>query len=342
MSPAKSRRINIPIGILWNNNAWKTDDGEFANRFIQGYGQRNGNFMFNFFWSEPALNFGFGKPDPAKQWQLPVNHPDVLALREELKKIFCYWMDMGADGIRADMAGALVKGIDVSGGTKDFWKEIRRIVKEKYPQAFMVSEWSYPKDALDAFHADFFHWFDGYNDLTQKESWRILNGFSEGHSFFDKEGKGNIAYFLSKYMEQYNETKSRGYIILPLGNHDNARMNVNRSTDELELIMVFGMTMPGVPFLYYGNEIGMRQPVSYASNRRSVSASCRCTHAYAMDIRQKLRIFHGRFLPALSARRYKQRCAERRNRTGGHGFTAESCKETHCIKAGRAGACRIC
>ncbi len=244
---------------VWNDNVWKTEEGELAGRFIHGYGQRNGNFMFNFFWSEPALNFGFGKPDPAKPWQLPVNHPDVLALREELKKIFCFWMDMGADGIRADMAGALVKGTDVSGGTKDFWKEIRGIVKEKYPQAFMVSEWSYPKDALDAFHADFFHWFDGYNDLTQKESWRILNGVSEGHSFFDKEGKGNIAYFLSKYMEQYNETKSKGYIILPLGNHDNARMNVKRSTDDLELIMVFGMTMPGVPFLYYGNEIGMSQ-----------------------------------------------------------------------------------
>jgi len=166
---------------------------------------------------------------------------------------------MGADGIRADMAGALVKGTDVNGDTKKFWKEIRQIVKERYPQAFMVSEWSYPKDALDAFHADFFHWFDGYNDLTQKESWRILNGFSSGHSFFDKQGKGNIAYFLSKYMEQYSETKSKGYIILPLGNHDNARMNVNRTPDELELIMVFGITMPGVPFIYYGNEIGMRQ-----------------------------------------------------------------------------------
>jgi maltose alpha-D-glucosyltransferase/alpha-amylase len=244
---------------VWNDNVWKMEEGEFANRFIQGYGQRNGNFMRNFYWSEPALNFGFGKPDSSKAWQLPTNHPDVLALREELKKIFCFWMDMGADGIRADMAGALVKGTDVNGDTKKFWKEIRQIVKEKYPQAFMVSEWSYPKDALDAFHADFFHWFDGYNDLTQKESWRILNGFSEGHSFFDKEGKGNIAYFLSKYMEQYNDTKSKGYIVLPLGNHDNARMNVNRTPDELELIMVFGITMPGVPFIYYGNEIGMRQ-----------------------------------------------------------------------------------
>jgi glycosidase len=245
---------------VWNDNVWKMEEGEFANRFIQGYARRNGNFMRNFYWSQPALNFGFGKPDPEKKWQLPTNHHDVLAMREELKKIFCYWMDMGADGIRADMAGALVKGSDVNGDTKKFWTEIRQIVREKYPQAFMVSEWSYPKDALDgAFHADFFHWFDGYNDLTQKESWRILNGYSEGHSFFDREGKGNIAYFLSNYMDQYNATKSKGYIILPLGNHDNARINVNRTPEDLEIIMAFGITMPGIPFIYYGNEIGMRE-----------------------------------------------------------------------------------
>jgi maltose alpha-D-glucosyltransferase/alpha-amylase len=36
-------------------------------------------------------------------------------------------------------------------------------------------------------------------------------------------------------------------------------MNVNRTPDELELIMVFGITMPGIPFIYYGNEIGMRE-----------------------------------------------------------------------------------
>jgi maltose alpha-D-glucosyltransferase/alpha-amylase len=244
---------------VWTDNVWKMEEGEFANRFIQGYGQRNGNFMRNFYWSQPALNFGFGQPDTNKKWQLPTNHPDVLAMREELKRIFCYWMDMGADGIRADMAGALVKGNDINGDTKKFWQEIRQIVKEKYPQAFMVSEWSYPKDALDAFHADFFHWFDGYNDLTQKESWRILNGYSEGNSYFDKEGKGNIAFFLSKYMDQYSTTKTKGYIILPLGNHDNARMNVNRTPNDLEIIMAFGMTMPGIPFIYYGNEIGMRQ-----------------------------------------------------------------------------------
>ncbi|MBA7548740.1 Trehalose synthase/amylase TreS [subsurface metagenome] len=181
-----------------------------------------------------------------------------------------FWMDMGADGFRADMAGALVKNANITGNdqffnakdqdTKQFWQEIREIFNTEYPEAFMIAEWSGPIDALDnAFHADFFHWFHGYNDLFQKESWRILNGYSEGHSFFDREGKGNIMNLLDSYMEQYSATKSMGYITLPFGNHDNARINVRRTNKELEMIYAFGITMPGLPFIYYGNEIGMRQ-----------------------------------------------------------------------------------
>ena len=253
---------------IWTDNTWVNPPDAYKDSFIKGYSRRNGQFMRNFYWSQPALNFGFAKPE--QPWMLPTNHPDVIAMREELKRVLRFWMDMGADGFRADMAGALVKNSNITGNdqffnardeaTKQFWQEIRQLMDKEYPGSFMVAEWSGPKDALDnAFHTDFFHWFNGYNDLTQKESWRILNGVSEGHSFFDKEGKGNITAFLESYMDQYTATKAKGYITIPMGNHDNARINVNRTDKELAMIYAFGLTMPGVPFVYYGNEIGMRQ-----------------------------------------------------------------------------------
>ena len=131
----------------------------------------------------------------------------------------------------------------------------------EYPGSVMVAEWSHPESALcgGGFHADFYHWFQGYNDLIQKESWRILNGYSEGHSYFDREGKGNITYFLESYLDQYHKTVGKGYINLPLGNHDLSRLNIQRSTQDLEIIFAFSLTMPGIPFIFYGNEIGMRQ-----------------------------------------------------------------------------------
>ncbi|MBQ1701999.1 MAG: alpha-amylase, partial [Prevotella sp.] len=170
---------------IWTETNWVDPPREFAGQFIKGYGQRNGQFMRNFYWCQPALNFGFANPDPEQPWQLPTNHPDVMAMREDLKNVLRFWMDMGADGFRADMAGALVKTRRVRGNeqffntneneTKLFWREIRQLLEKEYPQGFMVAEWSYPADALDnCFHVDFFHWFNGYNDLFQKESWRIL------------------------------------------------------------------------------------------------------------------------------------------------------------------------
>ncbi|MBN2263722.1 MAG: hypothetical protein JW735_12450, partial [Prolixibacteraceae bacterium] len=227
---------------IWTDNTWINPPKEFSDAFIKGYSSRNGQFMRNFYWSQPALNFGFTNPE--EPWMLPIDHPDIKALQDELKNVLRFWMDMGADGFRADMAGALVKNANVKGndqffnsrdeGTKLFWQDIRKLMDAEYPGSFMVAEWSGPIDALDnAFHTDFFHWFEGYNDLVQKESWRILNGVSEGHSFFDRQGLGNIQAFLDSYMAQYLPTKDKGYINLPLGNHDNARINVDRTDKEL-------------------------------------------------------------------------------------------------------------
>jgi glycosidase len=266
---AKQEKNKYSNWYIWTDNTWVNPPDVYKDSFIKGYSRRNGQFMRNFFWNEPALNFGFAKPE--EKWMLPIDNPDVLELQKELKKILRFWMDMGAGGFRADMAGALVKNANFTGneqffntrdeGTKKFWREIRAIMDKEYPGSFMVAEWSYPEAALDGggFHADFFHWFQGYNDLLQKEGWRILNGISDGHSFFDKEGKGNILNFLQSYMGQYNKTKGKGYILLPLGNHDLSRLNINRTVDELEMLFAFSLAMPGIPFIYYGNEIGMRQ-----------------------------------------------------------------------------------
>ena len=270
MESAKQEKNKYSNYYIWTETNWVDPPKEFAGSFIKGYGKRNGQFMRNFYWCQPALNFGFSNPDPNEPWQLATDHPDVVAMKNDLKDVLRFWMEMGADGFRADMAGALTKTSQTSGNeqfhntrenaTKLFWREIRQLLEEEFPHGFMVAEWSYPADALDnCFHVDFFHWFNGYNDLFQKESWRILNGVSEGHSYFDAEGKGNITDFLASYMDQYEQTKGKGYISLPLGNHDNARLGNRRTDKELEIIYAFGFTMPGVSFLYYGNEIGMKQ-----------------------------------------------------------------------------------
>ncbi|MDP4226943.1 MAG: alpha-amylase family glycosyl hydrolase [Bacteroidota bacterium] len=236
---------------IWTNSTWFAGMEKYSSNFIQGYCNRDGNFMTNFFWHQPALNYGFAHPDPSQPWQLPVNHPDVLALKAEMRNVMKFWLDMGADGFRVDMAGSLIKNDDGT-ACAEYWKGIREWLDKNYPEAFMISEWSNPVKSIGegGFHADFNHWSKGYESLYQKQD----------NSYFSRQGKGNISDFLKTYLEQWDATKEKGYISLPIGNHDMIRIKNNGRTDEdIELIFAFMLTMPGVPFIYYGDEIGMKQ-----------------------------------------------------------------------------------
>jgi glycosidase len=243
---------------VWTNCTWFPGMDKYKAGFIQGYCERDGMFMNNFFWHQPALNYGYAKPDPNQPWQLPVDHPDVMALKEEMKNVMRFWLRMGCDGFRCDMAGSLVKNDDC-GETAKYWKTVREFLDKEFPGKFMVSEWSYPKDAVKGgFNADFLHWFNGYDDLFQKEKFRNPN--HDGHSYFDSQGLGDITHFLDVYLDQYYGSRDLGYISVPFGNHDLERIkNNNRNDKDMQVIFAFMLTLPGTPFIYYGDEIGMKQ-----------------------------------------------------------------------------------
>jgi maltose alpha-D-glucosyltransferase/alpha-amylase len=64
--------------------------------------------------------------------------------------------------------------------------------------------------------------------------------------------------FLNGYLGHYQKIHNMGHMALPTGNHDiNPRISKGRSTSDLELVFLFILTMPGVPFIWYGDEIGM-------------------------------------------------------------------------------------
>ncbi len=64
--------------------------------------------------------------------------------------------------------------------------------------------------------------------------------------------------FLDQYLPQYEATKDEGHFCLITCNHDTARLAPRLTPEELAVAYGMILTMPGVPFLYYGDEIGMR------------------------------------------------------------------------------------
>ena len=239
---------------IWTNSAW--DHGEGSLKFINGYGERNGNYAINFFYSQPALNYGFANPKP-NSWQQPRDAAGPTATRRELKKIISFWLGIGADGFRVDMASSLVKNDPDRKATIALWQEVRQWLQKSYPEAILLSEWSNPTEAISAgFHIDFMLHFGvpGYASLFFNEK-GIAKG---GKCFFDSRGKGDVCEFLDSYHRQYRKTRRKGYISIPSGNHDIQRLNSGRNQDDLKVIFTFLLTWPGVPFIYYGDEIGMR------------------------------------------------------------------------------------
>jgi glycosidase len=237
---------------IWTNSAW---DAPMNYKVVSGKYDRDGNYIVNFFSTQPALNYGFN--EITESWQLPYTHPDCLSTREALKDVIRFWLSSGADGFRVDMADSLVKNDDEKTATGQIWMDIREMLDREYPEAALISEWSCPERSLKyGFHSDFYlnHVGNGYYTLFRNKDEET----GEQKSFFSKEGKGDITLFTEDYLKKYNSSKKFGYISFFTCNHDTPRMSREFDDRELSLAYAFIFTMPGVPFLYYGDEIGMK------------------------------------------------------------------------------------
>lgn len=74
---------------------------------LRGISARNGSCAVNFFSSQPALNYDFAKI--SEPWQHSVDSNEAIATRNELYKIIRFWLLIGCDGFRVDMAGSDVR-----------------------------------------------------------------------------------------------------------------------------------------------------------------------------------------------------------------------------------------
>ncbi len=262
---------------IWTNG-WGEKKGSY--RFISGYGNRDGCFMINFFYCQPALNYGFAPADPEYPWQFPVDHPEVLKVREAMRNVMKFWLDMGCDGFRVDMAASLIRGENAAAGIRELWHDYRNWLDREYPEAVLISEWCNPSDAVDAgFHVDFMaHCGEsGYTKLFRAEPERISNSpFAGGHSYFDLAGKGDAMPFLRQFQRHLKHLGNRGYVGLITGNHDIGRFRGGRTLEEMKPAMAFMLLLPGIPFIYAGDEIGMDNVFGLGNKEGSYNRSaCR-------------------------------------------------------------------
>lgn len=243
---------------IWTDSAFHG----YSMPFIGGESERDATYILNFFKCQPALNYGFAKRD--QPWQSAPDSQAAQGTQAAMIDIMRFWLARGCDGFRVDMANSLVKNDgDDKPETIRVWQHMLGTVKREYPQSAFVSEWGVPKQALAAgFDMDFYldwRWDgtgNGYNLLARN----VDDALDErhDHSYFSAVGGGSIRAFLDDYLPQYEASKDYGDFCFITCNHDSPRLAPRLTARERAIAYGMFLTMPGVPFLYYGDEIGMR------------------------------------------------------------------------------------
>ena len=274
--PAPRPGETLDYAALMNSSA------ALVRKFVATDAPRGPYYVKNFFDTQPALNFGFADPDPEHPWEQAVDAPGPMAMRREMKNIMSFWMDKGVDGFRVDMAASLVKNDPDKSATIKLWKDdFTKWFDEEYPEGVLIAEWFNPAQSIEAgFDLDFFC-HDGqynYSTLFFYNNRPSRNGAAPTLPYFDKAGQGGLKTWYDLYTYQYGSVQGKGYVCMPSGNHDFNRVCTEGRTspEDLKVAMTFFLTMPGVPFIFYGDEIGLKQnPAAPPTEGSGGRAGCR-------------------------------------------------------------------
>ncbi len=180
---------------------------------------------------------------------MPELNYDNEAVRQAVLDIAKYWLDAGVDGFRFDAVKYVYYGETKK--SAEFWKWYVDELRKYKEDVYCVGEcWSGDSETLE--------YISGVNCFNFQ-----MSG-PEGFTALAAKGLGSIESF-TKYVEQYqnkvlDKNPEFGMPVSFLSNHDMDRaagymMVSNRWANMAANLYILS---PGSPFIYYGEEIGMK------------------------------------------------------------------------------------
>lgn len=180
-----------------------------------------------------------------------LNHRNPRVV-EEMKDVARFWLDLGVDGFRVDAIQHMIEGeggqIANTPETYEWVRQFSEFLREEAPHAFMVGETWTEMPAIMRYHQQ-----SNLHMSFDYPLWRVLWAGLQARSAADL---GDV---VQQAEQLYPEGAVRGTFI---SNHDQTRPATLLSfprRDEQRMKLAAGLlfTLPGTPFMYYGDEIGM-------------------------------------------------------------------------------------
>ena len=192
----------------------------------------NQGYYFGLFWG--------GMPD------LNYNNPAVTA---DMEKITNFWLNnIGVDGFRVDAAKHLIEDgdkIENTPATHEWYKGFYTEYKAQNPQAYTVGEvFGAGSSVIKSYTGD---------QLDQIFNFEMSSGFVNSANGGASSGITSAFKFAYQDMPDFNFATF-------LTNHDQTRSmsTFNGNIDKAKIASFLMLTSPGTPFIYYGEEIGMK------------------------------------------------------------------------------------
>lgn len=194
-----------------------------------------------------------------------VEQPDLNweneALRHDIYKMMHFWLEKGIDGFRMDVINLLAKRKDLSDvanpydlsylannpGIHDYLQEMHEQVLQHY-DCMTVGEIPFVTPAEGALYVD--------------ESRRELDTLFH-FQIADEMPTWDMLRFKAIQRDWYEGLKGRGWNSQFLNNHDHTRQVTRYGNDgehrvaSAKLLATLTHTLPGMPYIYQGEEIGM-------------------------------------------------------------------------------------
>ena len=249
---ANARGIRVVVDLILNHTSsqhpWfveaKDPESEFRDYYV---------------WSEE--NPGYRGPSAQKVWhesdsgyyyavfwdQMPDLNLENPAVTESIHEVARFWLeDMGVDGFRLDAIKHLVEDgrlQENTPATHQWLGDFYTFYKGINPNAFTVGEaWTGTQQVVDytGDEVDIAFQFDLAEDIISSS----------------REGIGSL---LTKSQSEIVEAFPASQYATFLANHDQNRVMSQFKGDEeaAKIAASILLTSPGVPFIYYGEEIGM-------------------------------------------------------------------------------------
>lgn len=178
--------------------------------------------------------------------QMPELNMDNEEVKNEIINIIKFWLNKGVDGFRLDAAKYVY--LDDTKRNVEFWEWFMEEVRKVKEDAYVVGEvWS--------------------GDAIIEEYYKSINCFDFGMSQVDGmiAATANGMYTVNQYVNHLNyyrnriESFNKEAILNPfISNHDMDRSAGYLRDESMKVAANLYMLTAGNPFIYYGEEIGMK------------------------------------------------------------------------------------